>query len=59
MEPNSFITHPIIFGNFMKMGANADDKMYEELNDFTKLKNVLQDVSINLSYCNDNTVEYH
>ncbi|XP_046331899.2 dynein axonemal heavy chain 6-like [Haliotis rufescens] len=43
MEPNSFITHPIIFGNFMKMGANADDKMYEELNDFTKLKNVLQD----------------
>ena len=46
MEAESFIKHPIIFGDFLKMGAAPADKMYEELTDLTKLQNVLQDVSV-------------
>ena len=45
VEAESFISHPIIFGDFIKMGAAPADKMYEELSDLTKLQNVLQDVS--------------
>lgn len=39
-------SHPIIFGDFMKMGADAADRMYEDLTDMNKLKNVLNDVSL-------------
>lgn len=45
IEPNSFIENPIIFGDFMKIGAEKSDRLYEELTDMTKLKNILQDVS--------------
>ena len=36
---------PIIFGDFMKMGADPADRMYEDLTDINKLENVLNDVS--------------
>ena len=39
------MTNPILFGDYIKMGAAESDKMYEELTDMTKLKNVLNDVS--------------
>lgn len=39
-------TNPIIFGDFMKMGADAADRMYEDLTDMNKLKNVLNDVRL-------------
>ena len=45
MEPEMFIENPILFGDFLKMGADKADKMYEELNDFVKLKTILNDVS--------------
>ena len=35
---------PIIFGDFLKMGAEPADRMYEDLTDINKLKNVLNDV---------------
>ena len=35
---------PIIFGDFMKMGADASDRIYEDLTDLNKLKNILNDV---------------
>ena len=38
-------SQPIIFGDFMKMGADPVDRMYEDLTDLNKLKNVLNDVS--------------
>ena len=38
-------SQPIIFGDFMKMGADPADRMYEDLTDLNKLKNVLNDVS--------------
>ena len=50
MEPDSFVKQPIIFGDFMKMGAAPSDKMYEELTDLTKVQTVLQDVSISALY---------
>jgi len=49
ITPDSFTTHPIIFGDFLKMGANKEDRLYEELADHKKLAQVLQDVSISTS----------
>ena len=46
MEPEMFIDNPILFGDFLKMGADKADRMYEELNDFGKLKTILNDVSV-------------
>jgi dynein heavy chain len=43
VEPEAFVTTPIIFGDFIKMGANKEDKLYEELADINKVKNVLCD----------------
>ncbi|XP_064645339.1 dynein axonemal heavy chain 6-like [Lineus longissimus] len=43
IEPESFVTNPIIFGDFIKMGANKEDKLYEELADINKVKSVLVD----------------
>ncbi|XP_022090689.1 dynein heavy chain 6, axonemal-like isoform X2 [Acanthaster planci] len=43
VEPESFIKKPIIFGDFMKMGADESDRLYEDIMDLNKLKNVLQD----------------
>ena len=47
-EARSFVSNPIIFGNFMKVGAASEDKIYEDINDLKKLKNVLSDVSTKL-----------
>ena len=46
IEPTSFATKPIIFGDFMKMGAEAEDRFYEDITNMDKLQNILQDVSI-------------
>ena len=46
MEPEMFIDNPILFGDFLKMGADKADKMYEELNDPVKLRTILNDVSL-------------
>lgn len=46
VEADSFTTHPIIFGDFIKLGAERADRIYEELSDMKKLTNVLQDVSL-------------
>jgi len=41
----SFVTKPILFGDYLKMGQEKQDRLYEELADYKKLENVLQDVS--------------
>ncbi|XP_033099985.1 dynein heavy chain 6, axonemal-like [Anneissia japonica] len=43
VEPESFVTKPIIFGDFMKMGADPSDRFYEDITDLNKLKTVLND----------------
>ena len=44
MEAKIFSEKPIIFGDFMKMGAEKADKLYEEITDYEKLKSIFQDV---------------
>ncbi|KAM4809142.1 dynein axonemal heavy chain 6 [Rhinophrynus dorsalis] len=43
IEPEYFVTKPIIFGDFIKVGADNTDKVYEDLTDMEKMKSVLQD----------------
>jgi len=43
VEPHTFESQPIIFGDFIKMGIDKADRMYEELSNATKLKQVLTD----------------
>ena len=45
VEPDSFTQNPIIFGDFIKIGAERADRVYEELSDMKKLTSVLTDVS--------------
>ena len=46
LDPNTMTTHPILFGDFMKVGADKEDKMYEDLTNIDKVKQVLGDVCI-------------
>ncbi|KAK7883891.1 hypothetical protein WMY93_027014 [Mugilogobius chulae] len=53
MEPESFVTHPIIFGDFLKADAEKEDRVYEDLTDIQKIQAVLQnyldDYNLNFS----------
>ena len=41
---DKFENSPIIFGDFMKIGASDSDKLYEELVDMKKVKYILSEV---------------
>uniref|UniRef100_A0A7N9AZR1 Dynein, axonemal, heavy chain 6 n=1 Tax=Mastacembelus armatus TaxID=205130 RepID=A0A7N9AZR1_9TELE len=43
LEPSYFVTQPIIFGDFIKLGAEKEDRLYEDLTDMNKIQTVLQD----------------
>ncbi|XP_030047949.1 dynein axonemal heavy chain 6 [Microcaecilia unicolor] len=43
IDPEYFVTKPIIFGDFMKIGADKTDRIYEDLVDVEKIRSVLQD----------------
>ncbi|KAI3352270.1 hypothetical protein L3Q82_005249 [Scortum barcoo] len=43
LEPSYFVTQPIIFGDFIKVGAEKEDRLYEDLTDMDKIQAVLQD----------------
>ncbi|XP_017317258.1 dynein axonemal heavy chain 6 isoform X2 [Ictalurus punctatus] len=43
LEPSYLTKHPIIFGDFIKVGAEKADRIYEDLTDTEKIRNVLQD----------------
>ena len=45
IEPASFHKTPIIFGDFIKIGADKADRVYEELSNVPKVKQALGDVS--------------
>ncbi|KAF6103026.1 dynein axonemal heavy chain 6 [Phyllostomus discolor] len=38
-----FLTKPIIFGDFIKFGADKSDRIYDDMPDMEKIANVLQD----------------
>uniref|UniRef100_A0A6Q2Z4C9 Dynein, axonemal, heavy chain 6 n=1 Tax=Esox lucius TaxID=8010 RepID=A0A6Q2Z4C9_ESOLU len=43
LEPSYFVTKPIIFGDFIKVGAEKSERLYEDLTDLDKIRAVLQD----------------
>ncbi|XP_047430741.1 dynein axonemal heavy chain 6 [Mugil cephalus] len=43
LEASYFVTQPIIFGDFIKVGAEKEDRLYEDLTDMNKIQTVLQD----------------
>uniref|UniRef100_A0A8C4HQX9 AAA+ ATPase domain-containing protein n=1 Tax=Dicentrarchus labrax TaxID=13489 RepID=A0A8C4HQX9_DICLA len=43
LESSYFVTQPIIFGDFIKVGAEKDDRLYEDLTNMVKIQAVLQD----------------
>ncbi|XP_029367943.1 dynein heavy chain 6, axonemal [Echeneis naucrates] len=43
LEPSYFETQPIIFGDFIKVGTEREDRVYEDLTDMSKIQTVLQD----------------
>ena len=44
VSAEKFESSPIIFGDFIKVGADSSDRLYEELADMKKMKNVLDEV---------------
>ncbi|XP_062296546.1 dynein axonemal heavy chain 6 [Scomber scombrus] len=55
LEPSYFVTQPIIFGDFIKVGAAKEDRLYEDLTDMNKIKMVLQDYldDYNMTFCKE------
>ncbi|XP_041838798.1 dynein heavy chain 6, axonemal [Melanotaenia boesemani] len=55
LEASYFVTQPIIFGDFIKIGAEKEDRQYEELTDINKIQAVLQDYlsNYNVSFSKD------
>jgi len=45
MSAEKFEESPIVFGDFMKMGTDQADRIYEELTDMKKVSNILSEVS--------------
>lgn len=43
-----FEESPIIFGDYLKMGASQSDRIYEELVDMKKVASVLSEVSLSI-----------
>ncbi|XP_061490002.1 dynein axonemal heavy chain 6 isoform X2 [Rhineura floridana] len=43
VDPDSFVSKPIIFGDYIKIGIEKADRLYEELTDMDKIMGVLQD----------------
>lgn len=44
IEPEKFVTKPILFGDFLKVGVEKSDRVYEDLTDrMDKVKTVLED----------------
>ena len=44
IPPEKFESDPIIFGDFMKVGAAKSDRIYEDITDMKKLHSVLSEV---------------
>lgn len=57
MEADSFLKHPIIFGDFIKVAAAREDRVYEDLGNLDKIKSALQDVSQTDCFINKSILE--
>lgn len=50
VSAEKFEESPIIFGDYLKMGASQSDRIYEELVDMKKVASVLSEVCPSQSY---------
>ena len=50
MSAEKFEESPIIFGDYLKMGASQSDRIYEELVDMKKVANILSEVCLLMSF---------
>ncbi|CAF0752073.1 unnamed protein product [Brachionus calyciflorus] len=57
IEPKTFVEKPIIFGDFMKMGAEKSEKLYEEITDYEKMKSIFQDYQEDFNLQNNKDVK--
>ncbi|XP_038615472.1 dynein heavy chain 6, axonemal [Tachyglossus aculeatus] len=57
VEPEYFVTKPIIFGDYIKMGADKGDRIYEDLTDMEKIAGVLQDYLDDFNLTNSKEVK--
>uniref|UniRef100_A0A6I8NU96 Dynein axonemal heavy chain 6 n=1 Tax=Ornithorhynchus anatinus TaxID=9258 RepID=A0A6I8NU96_ORNAN len=57
VEPEYFVTKPIIFGDYIKMGADRGDRIYEDLTDMGKIAAVLQDYLDDFNLINSKEVK--
>ncbi|GFO48624.1 dynein heavy chain 6, axonemal-like [Plakobranchus ocellatus] len=50
IEPSVFVEHPILFGNFLHPTVAPEERVYEDLTNMMKLKNVLGDYLDDLNF---------
>ncbi|KAM6471116.1 dynein axonemal heavy chain 6 [Liasis olivaceus] len=43
VDPDSFVSKPILFGDYIKIGIDKADRIYEELPEIEKIMGILQD----------------
>lgn len=55
IDPKLFNEKPIIFGDFMKMGAERSERLYEEIIDYEKMKSIFQDVIFSFNFLTQST----
>ncbi|XP_061839882.1 dynein axonemal heavy chain 6 isoform X2 [Nerophis lumbriciformis] len=60
LQPSYFVTEPIIFGDFIKVGAEKEERLYEDLTDLNKIQAVLQDYlcDYNLTYSKESKLVF-
>ncbi|XP_054635035.1 dynein axonemal heavy chain 6 isoform X2 [Dunckerocampus dactyliophorus] len=60
LEPSYFVTEPIIFGDFIKVGAEKEERLYEDLTDLDKIQNVLLDYlcDYNMTYSKESKLVF-
>ena len=60
IESQFFVQTPIIFGDFLKMGAPKEEKLYEDLSiDLKKVGNLMKDVWIVFCRITAKTIYQH
>lgn len=52
-----FVERSILFGDFLKMGLDHEDRQYEEVNDIEKMKSILQEYLEEYNMASTNTMD--
>ncbi|XP_051939159.1 dynein axonemal heavy chain 6 isoform X1 [Hippocampus zosterae] len=60
LDPSYFVNEPIIFGDFIKVGAEKEERLYEDLTDLDKIQSVLLDYlcDYNMTYSKESKLVF-